>query len=234
MSASLVGLTLLIIGDSHFVAPGSLITYLHTNLQQQGARVFTYGACGVPAGAWVAPRTVPCGVATRLGSEQLRTNRAETAQSWSIDDLVRQHRPNLLIVGIGDPMAGYSQREMPRSWITQQTHSLTERIQANQLRCIWVGPSWGTEGGPFFKNFGRVREFSEHLSAQVAPCTYIDSLALSQSGAWPTFDGQHHTPDGYQRWAQAITQQIIATPGLRAQPQPHGPSAGQPQAQQRR
>lgn len=228
MSAALAGLTLLIIGDSHYVYPGSLVTHLHNNLQQQGARVFTYSACGVAAGAWVTPRTVSCGVATRLDRQELRTNRAQNAESWSVDDLIRQHRPNLIIVSIGDPMAGYPQREMPRGWITQQTQALTERIQANNLRCLWVGPSWGTEGGPFFKNFARVQEFSDYLSGQVAPCTFINSLGFSRPGEWPTFDGQHHTVDGYQRWAQAITRQIIATPNLR----PAGQAPAQQPAQQ--
>lgn len=218
MSASLAGLTLLIIGDSHFVYPGSLITHLHTNLQQQGARVFTYSACGVGAGAWVVPRGVSCGTATRLGTEQMRTNRAQTAQSWSIDELIRQHRPNLVIVGIGDTMAGYPQREMPRSWITEQTRSLTARFQANSMPCIWVGPTWGTEGGPFFKTFPRVREFNEYLAQQVSPCSYVDSTTFSRPGEWATFDGQHHTVDGYQRWAQALTRQIVASPTIRQLP----------------
>jgi hypothetical protein len=163
----------------------------------------------------VTPRPVPCGVATRLGNRELRTNRGQNVESWSVDELIRQHRPDLVVVGINDPMAGYPQREMPRTWIAQQTEALTERIQANSLRCIWVGPTWGTEGGPFFKNFGRVQEFSDYLATRVAPCTYVNSLAFSRPGEWPTYDGQHHTAEAYQRWAQAIAREIVATPGLR-------------------
>ena len=215
MSAALAGLTLLIIGDSHFVTQGYLVTTLHDNLQRQGARVITYGACGVASGAWVSPRVVPCGTAQRVGNAAPRIDRSPQARSWSIDELIRQHRPNLVIVGIGDPMAGYHQREMPRSYITEQVRSLTLRFQANTMPCIWVGPSWGTEGGPFFKNFARVRETADFLATQVSPCQFIDSTAMSRQGEWPTIDGQHHTLPGYQRWGQALAQQIVVSPVVR-------------------
>jgi lysophospholipase L1-like esterase len=218
LSASLAGLTLLIIGDSHFVYPGSLITQLHNDLQRQGARVATYSACGVGAGAWVEPRTVSCGTATRIRNEAIVTNRTPQARSWSIDELMQQQRPNLVIVGIGDTMAGYAQREMPRSWINDQVRTLTARFQATGTPCIWIGPTWGTEGGPFFKTFARVREVADYLATQVAPCTYIDSTSFSTPGAWATFDGQHHTVEGYQRWSQALTRSIVALPSVRALP----------------
>ncbi|MBU8543271.1 MULTISPECIES: SGNH/GDSL hydrolase family protein [Roseomonadaceae] len=210
MSGALVGLSLLVIGDSHFVYPGSLSTHLHDMLRREGATVATYSACGVGAGAWVVPRGVPCGTATRVGAGNLQTNRTNTARSFSIDELVQRHRPNLVIVGIGDTMGGYSQREMPRQWITDQVRTLTTRFQATSMPCIWVGPTWGTEGGPFFKTFDRAKELSDYLATQVAPCAYIDSTAFSRPGAWPTYDGQHHTAAGYANWARSLTPQIIA------------------------
>lgn len=213
--SALAGLTLLIIGDSHYVTQGYLVTHLHDQLQRQGARVITYGACGVASGAWVSPRVVPCGVAERVGNAAPRINRSPQARSWAIDELIRQHRPNIVIVGVGDPMAGYQNREMPRGWITEQVRSLTLRFQANQMPCIWVGPSWGTEGGPYFKTFARVREVSDFLATQVSPCQFVDSTAMSRPGEWPTFDGQHHTIPGYQSWATAITRQIVASPVVR-------------------
>ncbi|MGX9966465.1 SGNH/GDSL hydrolase family protein [Roseomonas sp. F4] len=209
MAGALVGLSLLIIGDSHFVYPGSLITHLHDQLQREGATVATYSACGVGAAAWVVPRTVACGTATRVGNQRMQTNRTPTAQSFSIDELVQRHRPNLVIVGIGDTMGGYSQREMPRAWITEQVRTLTTRFQATSMPCIWVGPTWGTEGGPFFKTFERAKELSDYLAGQVAPCAYIDSTAFSRPGAWATYDGQHHTAEGYSAWARALNTQIV-------------------------
>jgi hypothetical protein len=213
--SALAGLTLLIIGDSHYVTQGYLVTTLHDQLQRQGARVITYGACGVASGAWVSPRTVPCGVAERVGNAAPRINRSPQARSWSIDALIRKHRPNIVIVGVGDPMAGYQNRELPRGWITEQVRSLTLRFQANQMPCVWVGPSWGSEGGPYFKNFARVREVADYLATQVSPCQFIDSTSMARPGEWPTFDGQHHTLPAYQRWGAAITQQIVASPVVR-------------------
>lgn len=244
MSSALAGLTLLIIGDSHLVYPGSLITHLHDNMQQQGARVFTYSACGVPAGAWVEPRTVPCGTATRLGREPFRRNDARDARSWAVDELIQRHRPNFVLITIGDTMAAYPQRELSAGWVNEQVDALTSRMRANSMTCIWVGPTWGTEGGPFFKNFGRVRELNEILSSRVEPCAYVDSLAFSRPGEWPTYDGQHHTADGYRRWAQAITRDILSMPGIpilrqqaqeqRSQAQPGQAQPPQPQQPPRR
>jgi len=213
--SALAGLTLLIIGDSHFVTQGYLLTHLHDQLQRQGATVVTYGACGVAAGAWVSPRAVSCGVASRVGTAQPRIDRSPQARSWAIDELIRQHRPNLVLVGIGDPMAGYHQREMPRVYISEQAQSLTLRLRANNMPCVWIGPSWGSEGGPFFKNFARVRELNDFLPTQVAPCSYIDSTALARPGEWPTFDGQHHTLPGYTAWATALTRQIVVNATVR-------------------
>lgn len=213
--SALAGLTLLIIGDSHYVTQGYLVTQLHDQLQRPGARVVTYGACGVASGAWVSPATVPCGVAQRVGNAAPCINRSPQARSWSIDELIRQHRPHIVVVGVGDTMAGYPQRDMPRGWISEQVRSLTLRLRANQMPCIWVGPSWGSEGGPYFKNFARVREVSDFLATEVSPCQFIDSTAMSRPGEWPTFDGQHHTLPAYRRWGTAITQQIVASPLVR-------------------
>ena len=58
MSALLAGMAILVIGDSHMVTNGYLITTLHDKLVEQGATVDTYGMCGANAGDWVYPTTV--------------------------------------------------------------------------------------------------------------------------------------------------------------------------------
>lgn len=205
MSNLLLGLTFLVIGDSHLATQRFLISTLHDALLAEGAQVDSFGACGVPAGAWVAPREVPCGSAQRIGTGPVKENRTASARSWSVDQLIQQVHPSVVVVEIGDTMAGYSQKELPRNWINENVTALTTRIRANNLPCVWVGPSWGTEGGPFFKTYARVKELSDYLKSILTTCTYIDSLAMAQPGQWPTFDGQHHTYAGYQQWGQAIT-----------------------------
>jgi lysophospholipase L1-like esterase len=53
---------------------------------------------------------------------------------------------------------------------------------------------------------------SQFLAANVAPCTYIDSLTLSKPGQWITTDGQHFTVAGYQAWGTAIGSALAKLP----------------------
>ena len=216
MQNLLMGLTFLVIGDSHFASPRYLITTLHDALLQRGAKVATYGACGVPAGAWVAPRVTPCGNAVRVERGAIKEENGNKAHSWSVDQLVGQVKPNIVVVGIGDTMAGYNQKVFPKEWITEQVTALTTRLRADNVRCIWVGPGWGTEGGPYFKTFARVKELSDLLSTVVAPCEYIDSLTLSKPGEWSTFDGQHYSAVGYQKWGEALGMAIANSATVRS------------------
>jgi hypothetical protein len=84
------------------------------------------------------------------------------------------------------------------------------------IPCLWVGPSWGTEGGPFMKTFARVDELNKYMATVVSPCTYVDSTKLSKPGAWPTFDGQHYTVDGYKAYGTALADQIARMPEVQA------------------
>ena len=49
----LTNLTILIIGASHLAKPGYLITSLHDELQNQGAKVHSIGVCGVEPSEWL-------------------------------------------------------------------------------------------------------------------------------------------------------------------------------------
>ena len=114
------------------------------------------------------------------------------------------------MIGSGDTMAGYAQPTLPAQWIGEQVKNITRRIQANNIPCVWIGPGWGTEGGPYFKNYARVREVNTYLASNVAPCRYIDSTRFAQPGEWPTFDGQHYSLPAYQKWGLAIDQAIVS------------------------
>ena len=58
-----------------------------------------------------------------------------------------------------------------------------------------------------------MRELSGFLSQTVASCRYLDSLKFSQPGEWPTFDGEHLTPDSYRIWGAAIADATIRLAG---------------------
>lgn len=210
MQNILAGVAFLIIGDSHFSTENYLITTLHNGLLQQGAQVETYGACGLTASDWINPRVTPCGTAHRSGAGPVQEYR-KGATNWPIDELIDRVKPNVVIVGLGDTMAGYGRRDMPKLWISDNVGDLVDHIKAHNVACIWVGPAWGEEGGASFKTFARVKEMSSFLAKEVSPCIYIDSLALEAPGEWPTFDGMHLTSLGYQQWGAALTTAITKT-----------------------
>ena len=204
MNALLAGLTILVIGDSHMVTRDYLITTLHDDLLAQGATVDSFGMCGANAGDWVYPTTVSCGKAERIGKAGPQINRLPGSRTYQIDAVIGRVHPNLVLVEMGDTMAGYGQTDFPRAWIYQQVHALTGRIAAQNIPCVWVGPPWGSEGSSYHKTFARVKEMSEFLATAVAPCSFIDSTQLSKQGQWPTIDGQHLTASGYKAWGAGI------------------------------
>jgi len=207
-SALLAGLTVLVIGDSHLSMPTYLIKSLHDGLMQQGAQVHSLAACGVPAGDWVRSVSATCG-AERIGKAAPITVGKE-AKTTPIKDVVVADQAKLVIVVMGDTMAGYKQ-DFPKVWIWQQVTALTKEIAKTGASCMWVGPAWGTEGGSFGKNFARVQQMSTLLASTVAPCEYIDSLKFSKQGQWPTSDGQHFTAAGYDLWGSEIVKSVLAS-----------------------
>ncbi len=218
MSLLLAGLTVLMIGDSHLTTKDYLITTLHDDLMQQGAKVFSYGSCGTPSGSWMKTTHAECGTAYRLENGPVRERRSEAAIMKPLPDLMSLHHPDLLVVVNGDTMASYQKPELPKAWVREQVKTLTDGIKSSGVRCVWVGPAWGNEGGDNGKNYPRVKELSDFLADNVAPCIYINSLTMSKPGEWPpiqhgdgTFDGQHFANEGYRAWGTAITSQIVSS-----------------------
>jgi lysophospholipase L1-like esterase len=208
-SPILAGLTILMLGDSHFATPGYLITTLQDALMANGAKVVTEAACGAASGVWVGDGIAPCGAAERINNGPVRTNKQPNARVPLLQQLVAQIHPNLIIIGGGDTMAGYAQKSLPTQYIDENINPLTRQIQADGIACVWVGPGWGTEGGPYFKTYARAQQMSDYLSTHVAPCRYINSLQFAKPGEWSTFDGQHYSQVGYQKWGAAIAGEIL-------------------------
>jgi hypothetical protein len=207
-STPLSGVTILVLGESHMSINNYLVSDLPNDLVEEGAKVFSYGACGASAGDWLKVKSVPCG-ASRVDTGPVRERPADIARTEPITKLIAKHHPNLILLIMGDTMASYDNKEIPKSWVWQSVSSLTKVIKEDGTRCVWVGPAWGEDGGKYKKTNVRVKEFSDYLSTIVAPCTYIDSLTFSKIGEWKTFDGQHFDKWGYEHWAKSITDALI-------------------------
>jgi len=211
----LAGLTVLIIGDSHLTTPGYLITSLHDNLSAQGAQVHTVGVCGANAADWLKVTQGTCGAAERRGKGEIQL-KGSAGATVPIKSLIEQDKPNLLIVVMGDTMAGYNLPSFPKTWIWQQVTQFTKEVASTGTTCVWVGPGWGSEGGKFNKSFARVQQTAAFLQSNVAPCTYVDSLQLSSKGQWATTDGQHYTFPAYKQWGDALGKTIVDLPSVKA------------------
>jgi lysophospholipase L1-like esterase len=205
MNGALAGLVILAIGDSHMV---NMVTPLHDALEHQGAIVNSYGMCGATATDFLARLTTPC-MAERHDKAPALVN-AKASPTFVMGDLLRDNRPNLVIIELGDNFAGYGMfPTLPKEDIANQVHQLLRPIAAQGLPCIWVGPPWGTEGGSSRKTFGRVQELSAYLAQIVHPCRYVDSLHFERPGEWPTVDGEHFTQDSYRKWSVSIADSIV-------------------------
>ncbi|SDS49865.1 hypothetical protein SAMN05216598_1780 [Pseudomonas asplenii] len=209
-SSVVAGLTFLIIGDSHLATPYFLLNPLHEALSRQGAQVHSLGICAANAGDWLKATPSPCGGAERRGNAEATV--LDNASTRAIGELLDSDKPDLVVIVMGDTMASYDKPSFPKAWIWQQTNSLVKAIAAHQRPCVWVGPSWGSEGGKYGKTYERVRTMSDFLSKSVAPCRYIDSLQFSGKGEWATIDGQHLTLTGYKAWSDAIVKALLQMP----------------------
>ena len=208
MNAALAGLVILVIGDSQTM---NLMTNLDDQLERAGAAVHAYAMCGSTAADWLLRGTISCGMAEQHGRSAPVVDPKPHA-TWNLDDLVARHHPNMIIVQLGDTMAGYG-AQMERPWIDEQVHALTGKIRADDISCVWIGPTWGQESAPYHKTVARVTEMSQYLAASVSPCHYIDSTAFSRPGEWATRDGAHLAPDAYRRWAKDLADAIVRLQG---------------------
>lgn len=209
MNEALAGLAILVIGDSHMVYMGSP---LHEALEQQGATVNTYGMCGAMATDWLTRSTTQCSAERHANGPAMLKN--STSQGWLLSDLIAKNNPNLVVVELGDNMAGYGTLPaLPRDFIADQVKEFLAPLKARNLPCIWIGPPWGNETTLYHKTNTRLKELSQFLSQAVAPCTYIDTTAFVQPGQWATLDGEHLSQSAYHQWSQDITGAIVRLRG---------------------
>jgi len=210
-ASALMGLSFLIIGDSHLATPTYLISTLPDRLMEEGAKVHTIGVCGTKPGDWVAATPGDCGMTERMGIES-PVRQDNGAKTTAVADLVAKEKPNAVIVVMGDTIGSYKEPEFAKAWAYQQVSALTKALATTKTACYWVGPGWGSEGSRYGKTFPRVEELNKFLAENVAPCTYIDSTKMAQPNEWKTLDGQHYLTGGYKKWANAIADAIISNP----------------------
>lgn len=214
-SLFLAGLSVVMIGDSHMATPNYLISSLHDSFIQQGAQVHSVGVCGTNAADWLKVTPGTCGGNARKGKAPAVIQPGMGA-TVPIKQLLTAEKADLVVIVMGDTMASYTKPSLAKTWVWQQVTTLTKEITSTGAKCVWIGPTWGHEGGKYGKTYARVKQMSSLLASNVAPCSYIDSLTFSTPGQWATTDGQHHTGKGYDLWSAAIIKALESTAAVKA------------------
>lgn len=204
--------SILIVGASHMAAPGYLVSSLHDSLVNAGAQVHSIGVCGLTPSAWLEVTHGDCGGAERVGKGPLRISLNRASKSKPITQMIEAEHPQLVLIVMGDTLAGYAEPYFPKQWASQEVWKLTGAIAKTNTACVWVGPPWGAEGGGSGKTYERVKLTSDFLAVNVQPCAYINSLKMAKPGEWPTLDGMHFTPAGYKLWGEAIARAVGQMP----------------------
>ncbi|WP_312933598.1 SGNH/GDSL hydrolase family protein [Pseudomonas sp.] len=209
-ASAIAGLTLLVLGESHMSLADHFTEPFNAAVVAQGGHAYSIGACGASPGDWLLTKKVDCGAEQQdNGKLQVKGREATTTP---VKELIAAHKPDVVVLVIGDTMGSYDKPAFPKAWAWQSVTSLTKAIGETGTKCVWVGPAWGKVGGMYKKNDQRVQQLSQFLATNVAPCTYIDSLTLSKPGEWVTTDGQHFTVAGYKAWAGAVVNAISQLP----------------------
>ncbi len=183
MNSALAGLVILVIGDSQMM---NMMNNLHNQLGTAGAAVHTYAMCGATPGDWVYRSTVSsCGRAEHHEKNPVITENKPQLPTYVLSDLIEKHHPNLIVVEMGDTVAGYGMPQINRPWLIEQVRTLTGKIAASRISCNWVGPMWGQNEPPYNKSDTRVKEVSQLLSESVSPCRYIDPPLLPGPASCP-------------------------------------------------
>jgi hypothetical protein len=209
MNGALAGLVILALGDSHMAY---MISPLHEALEAQGAVVHSYGMCGAMAADWITKMTTQCTAERHDKGPTVLKN--QTEPTWQLTDLLERYRPNLIVIELGDNMAGYgTMPALPRDFINDQVKQMLVPIGARHLPCVWIGPPWGTDTSTYHKSDARVRELSQLLATDVAPCSYVDTTTFAQPGEWATLDGEHLTRPSYSKWGADIANAIVRLKG---------------------
>jgi peptidoglycan hydrolase-like protein with peptidoglycan-binding domain len=173
----------LMIGDSHSV--GTFGNEMDRQLRATGAQVESYGSSGSSASWWMNGTTTRSGfVARHTDGTVERPNWRTPHETPRLQDLIRQHRPTVLVVSLGGNMRGLSP-----AGIRRQVQDLARLAQESGTRLVWAGPPErrvdNDDGGASLNRFNNI------LRDAVAPYGgFIDS---SRHTEYSGGDGLHYS-----------------------------------------
>ncbi len=193
-SPILAGLTILMLGDSHFATQGYLVTTLQDALIQQGAKVVTEAACGAPAGVWTEAGSAPCGTAERVQSGPIKKDHTEARPRRPIDELIGRYHPNLDHHRVGRHH-GRLRPARPARPVDRRAVSRPDAAHPGGQHALRLDRArLGHRGRALLQDL-RPGAGAERLprAPRWRPAATSTRTKFAQPGEWPTFDGQHYT-----------------------------------------
>jgi hypothetical protein len=102
MSSALAGLVILVIGDSQMM---NMLNNLHSQLQDNGATVYSYAMCGSTPADWITPSIASCGTGERQDKSPAVFD-LKSHPGWNVNDLIARHHPQLISSSWATPWPG--------------------------------------------------------------------------------------------------------------------------------
>lgn len=180
------GTKVLHIGDSH--TAGIYGTEMDKLMRDTGAKVQTYGVSGSSPSWWWNGTTTKSGYFGRdeEGNTDRPANWRTPRQTPNLEKLIREQRPEVLVVSLGANMTGQSAAK-----IEADARKLLEIAKAAGTKIVWVGPPNGRDSPT------RVRQ-------KETVCNVISRVVQEYGGKF--IDSRQHTAypssggDGVHFW----------------------------------
>jgi hypothetical protein len=154
------GTKVLMIGDSHTC--GVFGKEMDKLLRSTGASVESYGSSGSSPSWWMNGTTTHSGFVARHADGRVEQPAWNSAHATpKLADLIREQRPDVLVVSLGGNMRGMSE-----SQIKAQVKMLADVAKANGTKLIWAGPPDRRADG---ENPADLERFNRMLRDAVAP-----------------------------------------------------------------
>lgn len=218
----------LIIGASH--SKGAFGDALIKGLEAGGQTVYLYAGCGSQAQHWTAANNDElnfCGKALRKPDGTPRVDIVSSDRS-PLQQLLQAHRPETVIVQLGDNMANAYRRVLDDEQVAaigRQMSRVFEELRVFGIpsrRCFWVTPTWGEDGSGWHKSDDETRAVRDAIAAGIESagyCRLIDSLSPGivwsraeldelRRGEEFTTDGLHLKPRYGREWGRRVSRYI--------------------------
>jgi lysophospholipase L1-like esterase len=200
--------SILMIGDSLSVGKFGEVVQMHLALKH---RVAAYASCGSSPEHWLAGEP---DFITKCGYRQ-RTSDSDIYNDWvnghaprptrtpKLADLVRKHRPTILVVQLG---TNWMDRNLSEEQMTEYLNRLVDEARRGTVeKIVWIAPP---DSSRLRKVQGRVHQLLRRVAARknfdIIDSRNVTHYVMGKTGG----DGIHYNSEASEAWAHAIQRDL--------------------------